>query len=271
VLGHPSALPVGDELYGYPPVWPTTVTPDAASLAELRAVCERVSESFTREWNTALLALDPAATPSRSAFAEHGELLLFNYPERLAEPGRVTAPHAYLGSAVRDEALDPEVGSWLAASDDPFVYVSFGSFLSVRDDVLARVARALESLGVRAAIALGSGDRAALGDLPPSWLVREFLPQVTLLGRAAASVTHGGNNSVTEAMTLGVPMLVLPFSTDQFAGAAAIESTGAGVALPPNTATVEQLTTALASVLRMPRLPLETPPGREIAYAALTS
>jgi MGT family glycosyltransferase len=269
VLGHPSALPVGDELYGFPPEWPTTVTPDVATLAELNAVCARVSESFTREWNAALAELDPAATPSTSAFAEHGELLLFNYPERLAVPGRVAAPHAYLGSAVRDEAPDPEVDAWLAASAEPFVYVSFGSFLSVRDDVLAGVARALESLGVRAAIALGSGDRAVLGDVPEDWLVREFLPQVTLLTQAAASVTHGGNNSVTEATTFGVPMLVLPFSTDQFAGAAAIERTGAGEVLPPNTATVEELRAALGRVLELPRHPLAGPSGREIAYAAL--
>jgi MGT family glycosyltransferase len=271
VLGHPSALPVDGELYGFPPEWPTTVAPDVAALADLRNVCERVSDSFTAEWNAALAELDPTATPSRSAFAEHGDLLLFNYPERLAVRGRVAAPHAYLGSAVRDEPVDAQVEAWLAASDEPFVYVSFGSFLSVRDDVLARVAAALESLGVRAAIALGSGDRAALGEVPASWLVREFLPQVTLLGRAAAAVTHGGNNSVTEAMTFGVPMLVLPFSTDQFAGAAAIESAGVGVALPPNTASVDELAAALSRVLGLPRHPLGAPTGREIAYSALTS
>ncbi|CAN5316984.1 glycosyltransferase [soil metagenome] len=271
VLGHPSALPVAGELYGYPPEWPTTMAPDAAELADLRQLCQRVSESFTREWNDALLELEPAATPASSAFAEYGDLLLFNYPERLAVPGRVTAPHAYLGSAARDELIDSDVEEWLASGDGPFVYVSFGSFLSVRDDVLARVARALEALGVRAAIALGSGDRTVLGAVPNDWLVREFLPQVTLLKRAAASVTHGGNNSVTEAETFGVPMLVLPFSTDQFAGAAAIERTGVGRVLPPNTATVDDLRFALEAVLRLPHSPLPGLAGREIAYAALTS
>ena len=64
--------------------------------------------------------------------------------------------------------------------------------------------------------------------------MREFLPQVRLLGHAAAAVTHGGNNSVTEAMTAGVPLVVLPFSTDQFAGAAALERFGGAVALAPN-------------------------------------
>ena len=34
VLGHPSALPVGSEVYGYPPDWPAALHPDPAELAE---------------------------------------------------------------------------------------------------------------------------------------------------------------------------------------------------------------------------------------------
>ena len=140
------------------------------------------SASFTAEWNAALAELDPTAPPSPSAFAEHGDLLLLNYPGELSRPARALPPHVFLGSAVRDEAVDAEVEAWLASSDEPFVYVSFGSFLSVRADVLARVADALASLGLRAAIAIGSADRADSATLPDGWLVREFLPQVRLLG-----------------------------------------------------------------------------------------
>ncbi|CAN5523732.1 N/A [soil metagenome] len=280
VLGHPSALPVGHELYGVPPEWPRAFRPDALELAELRALCARVSDNFTREWNAALAELDPLAAPTPDAFAAHGELLMFNYPRELADPVRsgMLAQHVYLGSAVRGEAPDAEVDAWLAASSEPFVYVSFGSFLSVRGDVLARVAAAIRRLGLRAAIAVGSADRAELGELPRDWLVCEFLPQVTLLGSAALAVTHGGNNSVTEAVTAGVPMLVLPFSTDQFAGAAAVERAGIGAALDPNAATVEQLEAALLGLLAADLTPsrqlaetLQNTPGRERAFAALSA
>lgn len=278
VLGHPSALPVAGEVYGYPPAWPGAFEPDPASLTALRELCDRVSDSFTREWNTALAELDPQAPPSDSAFAEHGDLLLYNYPAELHDPARALPPHAFLGSAVRDEPIDAEVEEWLESSDSPFVYVSFGSFLSVRSDVVARVVDALKSLGLRAAVAVGSADRSDLGSLPGDWLVREFLPQVRLLRAASAAVTHGGNNSVTEAMTAGVPLLVLPFSTDQFAGAEAIERAGFGIALAPNTATVPQLGTALQAVLDLPREKLDAlsaslgqTPGRTRAFDALVS
>lgn len=331
VLGHPTALPVGDEVYGCPPEWPAAfggagagasagagagaaagrttaassnhaperfddanvVRPPAgpgavpAGIEGLRELCERVDASFTAEWNAALAELAPHLPPSTSAFGEHGDLLLYNYPGELADPAReaLLPPHVWLGSAVRAEPVDAEVAAWLADSDAaPFVYVSFGSFLSVRSDVLGRVAEALRQVGVRAAIALGSGARADLGEVPADWLVREFLPQVTLLDAAAAAVTHGGNNSVTEAMTADVPVVVLPFSTDQFAGAAALERTGLGVALAPNTATVDELAEALRHVLDLPtrdpgaagRLAglassLRETPGRARAHAALTA
>lgn len=274
VLGHPTALPVGDEVYGFPPEWPQAFDPSDDELARLHELCVRVSESFTAEWNAALAELAPHLPPSPSAFEEHGELLLLNYPAELSPPERTALlpTHEFLGSAVRDEPADPQVEAWLASSDEPFVYVSFGSFLSVRSDVLTRAARALEHLGLRVALATGSA--ADLPELPPHWLVRDFLPQVTLLKRAAAAVTHGGNNSVTEALTFGVPLVVLPFSTDQFAGAAAIEQHGVGVALAPNSATVDELAAAIAGVLAGPRpqlaSSLQSDPGRERAYRAVT-
>jgi zeaxanthin glucosyltransferase len=278
VLGHPSALPVAGEVYGFPPSWPAAFVPDDAALAALRELCDDVSASFTAEWNAALDGLGASHLHSSSAFAEHGDLLLYNYPAELHEAARTALlpAHEFIGSAVRSEPVDDEVEAWLAASDEPFVYVSFGSFLSVRGDVLARVLAALAGLGLRVAVATGSADRAELGELPSDWLVRGFLPQVRLLSAATAAVNHGGNNSVTEAMTHGVPLLVLPFSTDQFAGAAALEREGFGVSLAPNTATVDELRDGLERVLALPRERLDAlsaslleTTGRERAHRRL--
>ncbi|MFC8682065.1 nucleotide disphospho-sugar-binding domain-containing protein [Microbacterium ureisolvens] len=281
VLGHPSALPVADEVYGYPPAWPSTFAPAAAELADLRQLCDKVSDRFAQQWNAAARALDRDAVEVTDAFALHGDLVLYNYPALLAAgDGRMLPPHVFLGSTRRDERHDPEVDEFLR-DDAPFVYVSFGSFLSVRADVLGRVAAAIARTGLRAAIAVGSTPASDLGSLPAGWLVREYLPQVRLLGAARLAITHGGNNSVTEAVGQGVPLLVLPFSTDQFAGAAAVERSGTGLALAPNTATVDELgeaITALADPSWPGREPLRTEagaqherPGPTLAYAALAS
>ncbi|WJL96506.1 glycosyltransferase [Microbacterium sp. ET2] len=187
-------------------------------------------------------------------------------------------PHRFLGSTPREEPAADDIDAWIARGE-PFVYVSLGSFLSVRDDVLARIADALRHAGLRAAIATGTTPASALGDVPADWLVADYLPQVRLLGAAAAAVTHGGNNSVTEAVGQGVPLVVVPFSTDQFAGAAAIERTGAGRALDPNLDDVDALTKALREVadpvfagralLRRVAEAQRAHPGPQIAYETL--
>lgn len=253
VLGHPSALPVFGEVYGYPPEWSRVFQPGIAELAGLRLLCEMVRDSFTAQWNAALAVLDPSAVPSIDAFQETGDVLLLNYPAELhsAARTRLLPDHAFLGSSVRSEATDADVEDWLSAGEAPVVYVSFGSFLSVRGDVLERVAAALHALGVRVALASGATDPATLGPIPDAWLVRAFLPQVRLLEHAVLAVSHGGNNSVTEAMTAGVPLLLLPFSTDQFAGAAALDLAGFGETLDPNTATSEEIRAAAVRLLAL--------------------
>ncbi len=87
VLGHPSALPVGDEVYGYPPAWPKAFEPDPDALAALLQRCRQVRDDFTDEWNAALEALAPQAIPSTDAFTEHSDLVLLNYPGAAARPG----------------------------------------------------------------------------------------------------------------------------------------------------------------------------------------
>lgn len=281
VLGHPTALPVGDEVYGCPPAWPRAFPVAAAEFAALDALCREVAFGFTAQWNTATAEVNPAARLVDDAFAAHGDTVLYNYPELLtAGDGRELPPRRFLGSTLRVEDLDPEVEEWIAR-DEPFVYVSFGSFLSVRGDVLARVAEAIARLGLRAAIATGSTDPRDLGEVPAGWLVRAFLPQVRLLGAATVAVTHGGNNSVTEATAQAVPLLVLPFSTDQFAGAAAVERTGLGLAADPNAAEAAHLADALAELadpgfagraeLRAEAERQVDRPGPSVAYAALSS
>lgn len=280
VLGHPSALPVKGEVYGFPPAWPRAFDPDPAELAHLRRLCVEVSDRFAHQWNTAARALDPRAAEVADAFALHGDVVLYNYPAILADDGRMLPPHVFLGSTRRDEREDPETDEFLR-DVTPFVYVSFGSFLSVRGDVLARVAAAIARTGLRAAIAIGSTPASALGPVPEGWLVREYLPQVRLLDRAAAAVTHGGNNSVTESVGQGVPVLVLAFSTDQFAGAAAVERSGTGLALAPNTATEHELSEAIAALadptwpgreaLRTEAAAQHERPGPTLAFAALAA
>jgi len=235
VPGHPSALPARGERYGLPPAWPSTVQPASDELDRLRSCCDAVTASFTAEFNDASERLQPGSAPVADAFAVASDVVLYNYPEALHDPARQAQPGTFLGSCVRSQPLPSTLAPLLAGSRRrrPTVYVSLGSFLSVRDDVLAVVVAGLRSLGVRGVVAAGAADPGPW-DLPDDWIVAPSLPQVAILNHVDAVVCHAGNNTVTEALTAGVPLIALPFSTDQFAIAADLERTGLGVAGPPN-------------------------------------
>lgn len=271
VPGHPSQLPVAGERYGIPARWPTRLRPDPGELAALEALADQVTASLTERWNAALATVAPGRPPVADAFRVHGTRVLYNSPARFHHPGRdryLPADHRFVGPLVRSESLPPALARWLDPSDGrPRVYVALGTFLSRRTDVLAVIADALRTVGVRAAIAVGptptdptadptadpTGRRHPLGPIPGHWLVAPTLPQVALVAGADLAITHGGNNSVQEALAAGARQILLPFSTDQFATAADLERTGGATVLAPNEMDRGELVAAITDELSRPR------------------
>jgi zeaxanthin glucosyltransferase len=277
VPGHPAALPGPGEVYGLPPAWPVRIRPPGEELARLRARCDTVAAAFTAKFNDTLERLSPGAEHVADAFAVVPGTVLYNYPAALHDPARRAHPGIFLGSCVRSQPLPPALASRLAGTRRraPTVYVSFGSFLSVRDDVLTVVVAGLRSLGIRGVVAAGSADPSRW-NIPDGWIVAPSLPQVAVLDHVDAVVCHAGNNTVTEALTAGVPVVALPFSTDQFAIAADLERTGLGVAGPPNELTPPEVASLVEAALTTCASPaaalgesLRAQPGPRQARAAL--
>lgn len=142
---------------------------------------------------------------------------------------------------VRGERLP----DWIAAlpAGRPLVLGSLGTALPMianRSGTQAPGAPPVDpAAGLRALIAAaGSIDDAeiviATGGLEPGVEpaphvhLERWVPQPLLLQVADALVTHGGYNTVREAVRHGVPMVAFPQFGDQFAGAERIASLGLG-------------------------------------------
>ena len=273
VPGHPSQLPVGDERYGIPCEWPACFKPDLGQLAELEAVADRVTSAFTDRFNAALAAVAPDRPPVRDAFRVHGARVLYNSVEAHQNADRALSlprDHRFVGPLVREETLPADAARWSDRVDGwPQVYVAFGTFLSHRGDVLARIVDALRSLDVRAALAVGSTPIYTLGSIPADWVVASQLPQVAVLAGADLAIHHGGNNSVQESLASGVHQIVLPFSTDQFANAADLERAGAATVLSPNEVSSMEIADAIVDRLSTPLPQPEAVPAHEEFMTAL--
>lgn len=94
----------------------------------------------------------------------------------------------------------------------------------------------------------------ALEGMPPTpnnFILRRTVPQLEVLRRCNAFVSHGGANSMHESLSSGVPLAVVPIFADQPSNADAVARTGAGVSFrhPLSTLTSASLRRAVVKML----------------------
>jgi UDP:flavonoid glycosyltransferase YjiC (YdhE family) len=80
-------------------------------------------------------------------------------------------------------------------------------------------------------VAFATMDRPVLDRYPPNWRVYGTVDQQQMLSGADVFVTHGGSNSLHEAILHQVPMVVAPFFGDQMLIGRRVEQLGIGIAL----------------------------------------
>ena len=79
---------------------------------------------------------------------------------------------------------------------------------------------------------MSKGPQHAEYELASNMWGAEFLPQTKIIPLVDLVITHGGNNTTTEAFHFGKPMIVLPLFWDQYDNAQRVDETGFGVRLP---------------------------------------
>jgi MGT family glycosyltransferase len=88
--------------------------------------------------------------------------------------------------------------------------------------------------------------------VPPHIIIKRYLPQLEVLRRSDLFITHGGMNSVNEALYYHVPLIVIPKDADQPIIARRISELGAGVRMKRTRLTVQKLRDQAIAVLSNP-------------------
>ena len=75
------------------------------------------------------------------------------------------------------------------------------------------------------------------------------MPQTNVIPLVDIVITHGGNNTTTEAFHFGKPMIALPLFWDQYDNAQRVDETGYGIRLDTYRFTDEEMDGAIERLL----------------------
>ena len=109
------------------------------------------------------------------------------------------------------------------------LYISLGTIVKGSTSFFKSCIEAFGNEDIDVIISAGKKfDIKKLKNVPPNIHIYNSVPQLTVLKMADVFVTHGGMNSVSESLVLGVPMVVIPVMSDQPVNARCIEKLGVG-------------------------------------------
>jgi len=227
-----------------PPVFSGYPAADRSGWDDFLAEYDRTHRPMWEEFNDWVVEQGAPGLPDLEFIGE-GDLNLYVYPEVLDYTGaRPLGPTwQRLQSSVRetDDAYE------IPAGDGKLIYFGLGSLGSADVELMRRVIAALAGTPHRYIVSMGPLHNEI--ELAANMTGAEFLPQTTILPHVDLVITHGGNNTTTEAMHFGKPMIVLPLFWDQYDNAQRVHERGYGLRLDPYRFTESELHAAIDKLL----------------------
>jgi UDP:flavonoid glycosyltransferase YjiC (YdhE family) len=126
----------------------------------------------------------------------------------------IPAHHHLVGSLLW-EPVTP-APAYLVEPGDPWVLVNLSTVAQADLAIVDAAVAALRSYPVRVLVTLGAGRSPEdLADLPPNARVERYIPHTPVLQRASLVVSRGGFGIFMKALYNAVPMVLVPWGSDQ--------------------------------------------------------
>jgi UDP:flavonoid glycosyltransferase YjiC (YdhE family) len=134
-----------------------------------------------------------------------------------------------------------------SAGSRPLAYVSLGTLFNYDLALLRRISAQLGATGWDVVVSLGDAGVRSAGDWPPNVRVYPFVDQIAVFDHARLVVSHGGMQTVTEALAYGIPLIVIPQDVDQHVVGRRAADLGAAITLD-STAAPDEFAAAVARI-----------------------
>ncbi|MCD0449619.1 glycosyl transferase [Actinocorallia sp. API 0066] len=231
---------------GIAPVFSGLPQDDSSEWAAFRAEYDRTHRAVWEEFNAWVVEQGAAPLPDLE-FVHEGALNLYVYPE-IADYPRALGPTWHrLDSSVRGTDEPFELPETLRDGEGSLIYFSLGSLGSADVELMRRVISVLGRTPHRYIVS--KGPLHAEIELADNMWGAEFVPQTKVIPLVDLVITHGGNNTTTESLHFGKPMILLPLFWDQYDNAQRVHELGLGVRLDTYRFTDAELTGAIERLL----------------------
>ncbi len=153
--------------------------------------------------------------------------------------------------------------------EQPVLYISLGTAYNNWLDFFQMCLTAFEGQPWQVVMSIGTKiDRSALGSIPNNFIVDAYVPQLAVLEHTDVFVTHGGMNSVMEALYYGVPLVAIPQMLEQAITAERVAQLGLGVAIEKTAVTQSTLLSAVTTVANDPQFREKAQRMQEVVRSA---
>ena len=231
------------------PVFSGLAQDDRAGWAAFRAEYERTHRPLWTSYDAWVQEQGAPPLPDLE-FIHRGDENLYVYPEVLDYTDARPLDETWhrLDSSVRETEQAPaDLPASFTDGSRPLVYFSLGSLGSADVELMQRVIAALADQPVN--VIVSKGPLHEEFELADNMWGAEFLPQTKILPLVDLVITHGGNNTTTEALHFGKPMVLLPLFWDQYDNAQRVHERGFGIRLDTYRFTPEELQGAVRTLL----------------------
>ncbi|WP_067801246.1 glycosyltransferase [Actinomadura formosensis] len=219
---------------------------DRSRWRDFAAEYDRTHRALWEEFSAWCVAQGARPLPELE-FIHEGDLNLYVYPEAADYPRELGAAWHRLDSSVRATDDSFELPGELRTGEGALIYFSLGSLGSADIELMRRVISVLGATPHRYIVSKGPLHEEI--DLPGNMWGAEFVPQTQVIPLVDLVITHGGNNTTTESLHFGKPMVLLPLFWDQYDNAQRVDELGLGVRLDTYRFSAEQLTGAIDGLL----------------------
>jgi MGT family glycosyltransferase len=217
-----------------PPAYGGLPSDDRSAWAAFRAEYDRTHRPMWEAFDGWVREQGAPGLPDLEFIHASKHLNLYVYPQVADYTDRrpLDATWRRLDSSVRQTDAEVELPELVTdrSAGSALIYLSLGSLGSADVDLMRRLVAVLGDTPHR--FIVSKGPQHADYELAPNMWGAEFLPQTKLVPLVDLVITHGGNNTTTEAFHFGKPMIVLPLFWDQYDNAQRVDETGFGVRLP---------------------------------------